>query len=1708
MAGLPPGWEWDYDGQRWFYKYKPTGQIQYHFPSEGDEFPNFIEAGAPAPDLAPEERLESQQQVKRQTSSAGSGAGARSKRAHMTSASNGDINKYAMSATAKPVSAIWEGDDDAEADGVFQPENFMFLGPGTYTDVSPLAEEEEEAAKRSVVGAISERVQGGETTRTTAAASATGVSPPGSSKTTPMMAKSEPLTSSAGPADASIRQGLTVENAPVTQSVHIVQSEPLPSQPPVEVEPTAVVAEASDSSVIHMIDSREMPVEMMGDTMHRFDPVGFVAEMPTEHTAAAHIELYPEPVEIADNTVLAPVETAAVAASATAIAVLTARNSPVEGKEGPVVNTPKGPEGIQSTDGESITRKNDTKFTEQQVPADNVPSHGQQSTPSDQPTAPLAQNAGASYANQGPRQGPGQYGPHSNQHGQVQSSIPIKLKTFKIARKQPGSTPGTLVAQQSQQSDYQAYVPGQTTTTAHLSSEKRHSIGLQREASLMMNMEGNSIGIDPNSVPRVLSPPQHPVPNASREPLSTQFTKITTDKNKTDNVDMSLAHAPSVLKPARNRKSVQDSLPQQQVPTPAAVATPPAQPQPDPRRSEGISKFPSVLRPARGRSSSHPGQAIASSVRRPNQHTAISQDHLPPRGRVYQVNNNQTTISTQQPLFHHPLWATAHADRTVRPASAMPIINHVPYGSQYSAAGLGLGLIPQGSQSSQPSLSGCQPPEFQNQPSPLQHMQEAIASQPRRPQTVVPTIQPDSANTANTPSTVQPQQPVSVRPLQQIQDIVTEQLNRPQSVPAVFQPLCNISPLQRESVDSQLQVQPAQQVREEEAGRPQPQPQPQHRPSISQSQLTPTQLGKHVVGEQPNLPQNLQIAANIGTAVETQSLPTQQEPQKKLPPSLFKVQPLQQTQNAEAGQPSQLKSLLAPLGVAQRAGGHAAPAQQESSIASQFQVQPLQDTQNAASGQISRPKDDSGTWYSPASDTQTVSAQHVRSQQQQCLVSHLQSQEFQQAKNEAARQHEQPLKQSPTCQFQESASYQMQNDAARQPPTPQSVIGTIQHSSPPKPPKTAFAPDPSQPGSGEPTHPGMRRASVFASSEVSPARTREDSVVSTLGSPLRTDSARHGSSNPTINDPNYTPSPLTDTTGPLAQDGWAQSIALSQRTGSPPVPAKIREHAEGSFFPVQNTPDVQASQDSPPTLNMAKEQQQDTLSQLQTQPQFAQQAEQQQPPQLSQSAEQKGPEKRLPQKPAQDTEHPIGYQVKPLASRSSQSLNDQQTVLTPGSGHILGRIEERDESEQGPKIDQTQQVARPSSMSSSIQRSIPDTPASSHTSTLHHAKSSAPTQIQRPVQTIGQSPMASAPLGQPPSGQPPPIQEPQNLVPPGHMQVIMQTQVAPGQMAANLIPQGQWNPPVNHSAPTQESQEKERKWSKWFKGGHTKPKSAPQQMMSFKPGLIPGSGPQPWTGSPYGPNHFWQQPGQQRPFGHGQSSSVSDSASISTLGSDKKSQDSHHVSPGQVPAPIHADTTGQLAPEQMMQGQPIQGQMRPGQVLQGQGSGQIPPVQMHPRQQLPGQALPGQIPSGRGYFGRAHPLQLAANPPLQGFTSSQPHSQHQGRVGIATQGSSNPNQSHVGHSRSPSTVSQAGIPQQGVPPQQVHTTVSYPTQHSTERNMIPPPLFAPSHGDYPESSEVQSHLMKRSVTNNKWAQRPAADYSGGDWGDEENWERR
>ncbi|KAK2030052.1 hypothetical protein LX32DRAFT_519824, partial [Colletotrichum zoysiae] len=278
MPGLPPGWEWDYDGARWFYRYKPNGHVQFHFPKEGDEFPDFIDNFAPAPELAPEEKLESQQQLKRRTTI---DADPKSK----MRATGGPLSDFAMDRSG--FGGPQANDDDDDGAFFLQPENFMYLGPGAYTDISPDADEDDRGVPSPKKAADDDK--GGSNSKNKALLDAvgetSGVSPLQSEANTPSAVKSVPA-----------------------QAANVVQELPLTLNTKDIPGPTNAAAASPD---VPLLDSIEKPRLEPSSAFQAppWDPVGHMAEMATEHTAPAHIETHPDPVEIADNTVLAPIET-------------------------------------------------------------------------------------------------------------------------------------------------------------------------------------------------------------------------------------------------------------------------------------------------------------------------------------------------------------------------------------------------------------------------------------------------------------------------------------------------------------------------------------------------------------------------------------------------------------------------------------------------------------------------------------------------------------------------------------------------------------------------------------------------------------------------------------------------------------------------------------------------------------------------------------------------------------------------------------------------------------------------------------------------------------------------------------------------------------------------------------------------------------------------------------------------------------------------------------------------------------------------------------------------------------------------------------------------------------------------------------------------------------------------------------------------------
>ena len=104
---LPDGWEADYDGSRWLYRFMPTDLVQYHFPLPGDEFPGSFE-----------EPLESGRLLPRQSTVLSEATSTES-----------SIGKTKAHGSDSPTLSTFES--------FFQPDSFHHLGPVIYPDLSP-----------------------------------------------------------------------------------------------------------------------------------------------------------------------------------------------------------------------------------------------------------------------------------------------------------------------------------------------------------------------------------------------------------------------------------------------------------------------------------------------------------------------------------------------------------------------------------------------------------------------------------------------------------------------------------------------------------------------------------------------------------------------------------------------------------------------------------------------------------------------------------------------------------------------------------------------------------------------------------------------------------------------------------------------------------------------------------------------------------------------------------------------------------------------------------------------------------------------------------------------------------------------------------------------------------------------------------------------------------------------------------------------------------------------------------------------------------------------------------------------------------------------------------------------------------------------------------------------------------------------------------
>jgi hypothetical protein len=516
--------------------------------------PDLVDPRAPAVQQAPEERLESQQQMRRNRNVADS-----SSSGLLSAATAGGVR---MSAQARPVSYIWEGDDEGGSGSgsgcgreVFQPENFMYLGPGAYADVSPLIEEEEEAARRTVAGDPG----------ASRAASQAG-SPEVSVKTTPAVTGSE-------------------VSPPAIQASAVPETEAAAAAAPKEREAVPAV-EVAEEPVIHMLDSREMPHELPAEERYHPNPVGIIAEMATEHTAQAQVETNPPPVEIGDSSVLAPVE------------VALAKGIADEKK-------------TAGQDVESIRETPAEKTSEEKEPA------------------------------------------------RKQDDVPPKLT---IVAKPPSA-------------QYQLYKLGQAgpseQTVSQPASNKR--LSLQRDPSLMMEGASKDVVIDPGSVPAALAPRKHSHSISQSSITEDRPLDVGGETAETRrSLERDLVTVPPALQPSRT-----DGPSGLVGNTVDNAATAPEGQDASSTQPVGVSKFPSVLKPARGRAPTQPAaprDSSPSGEATPFTPPPLKSYQLPPLDPVpSEVVNVAGPPVTQAPLTQAPVtqpFLIQQQQQPVRPATA------------------------------------------------------------------------------------------------------------------------------------------------------------------------------------------------------------------------------------------------------------------------------------------------------------------------------------------------------------------------------------------------------------------------------------------------------------------------------------------------------------------------------------------------------------------------------------------------------------------------------------------------------------------------------------------------------------------------------------------------------------------------------------------------------------------------------------------------------------------------------------------------------------------------------------------------------------------------------------------------------------------------------------------------------------------------------
>ncbi|CAI4213935.1 unnamed protein product [Parascedosporium putredinis] len=283
-----------------------------------------------------------------------------------------------------------------------------------------------------------------------------------------------------------------------------------------------------------MLDSRDLPYELPETTS--FNPVGVIAEMPTETTAMAHIELHPDPVEMGDNTVLAPIETFMMEAG---LAELPTHRSPTDNKAMEVEEPPR-PRRVDTGPRVYPFQPKDDEDPNQPPTPLGPPATSQATMAGGPPSATQEGNGPAGFtafhpsANAAQQQAPAPLGPGPAGGAPVATAGPpaaVPPQNFKITRKPtnagtkpPGFrpwTPGTTP---------DAAPPGPVSRTATWSgSETRGdrigSVPQDDAVSIMSTSQPSQAPLsNPQAAPpAILTPPSGPVQQVSLGPREGQL---------------------------------------------------------------------------------------------------------------------------------------------------------------------------------------------------------------------------------------------------------------------------------------------------------------------------------------------------------------------------------------------------------------------------------------------------------------------------------------------------------------------------------------------------------------------------------------------------------------------------------------------------------------------------------------------------------------------------------------------------------------------------------------------------------------------------------------------------------------------------------------------------------------------------------------------------------------------------------------------------------------------------------------------------------------------------------------------------------------------------------------------------------------------------------------------------------------------------------